>query len=85
MTTPIHLSGAECGDHVLWHGQPFGIIHCWAAGGCSVRLDKPSETFIQIQVPDSRIHYRRFTCLEVLVTNEMFTSGDFTVVKDKKE
>ena len=83
MTTPIHLSGAECGDRVLWHGQPFGVIHCWASGGCSVRLDKPSVTSMSTPTLCGVFcHLMSFTCLEVLVTDEMFASGGFTVVKE---
>ena len=85
MTTPIHLSGAKCGDHVLWHDQPFGIIHCWAKDGCSVRLHEPGESFLQMMGADSVIYSRCFTCLQVLVTNEMFASGEFTVVKVKED
>ena len=82
MTTPIHLSGAKCGDRVLWHGQPFGVIHCWAKDGCSVRLDKPYWVYI---TRDGANYKEGFQCLQVLVTNEMFASGEFTVVKVKED
>lgn len=36
--TPIHLSGAKCGDHVLFMGEELGTIHHWMEGGAAVRL-----------------------------------------------
>ena len=85
MTTPIHLSGAKCGDRVLWHDQPFGIIHCWAKDGCSVRLENPTSVTYIAGKDSNGTFSEAFRVLQVLVTNEMFASGEFTVVKVKED
>lgn len=79
MTTPIHLSRAKCGDRVLWHGEPFGVIHCWETGGCSVRLDEPFRVYLSLE----RDRYQTTKCLQVLVTDAMLDSGDFTIIREE--
>ncbi len=39
-TTPIHLTGAKCGDDVYRRGKLFGHIQRWTRDGCAVQLAK---------------------------------------------
>lgn len=62
----------QCGDLVLRRGQPFGRIHCWTEGGASV-FQLNVRTPIRIVVDGIEL-----TCDHVVITDEMFRSGEFT-------
>lgn len=68
MITPIHLSGACCGDVVYRRSESFGTIHHWAKDGASVILHEPLH-----------VTALGLTFDHALVSDLQFASGEFTV------
>lgn len=67
------------GDRVLRRGRPFGRIHCWTGGGASV-FQLNVRTPITVVVDGVELE-----CDHVVITDEMFRSGEFTTEPWQKE
>ncbi len=68
--TPIHLTGAKCGDDVYRRGAYFGRIYRWTREGASVHLADGARVLTDLG----------FHTDAVVLTNEDFASDDFEVI-----
>jgi hypothetical protein len=79
VVTPIHLTGAQCGDHVYHQGAYVGFMHRWVSGGVSVTLGDAADPTSRAMLPVAA-HPFGFGAVytdSFVVTDEEFAAGRF--------